>query len=288
LLALLLSNGRLEFFRDEEIFFSIGRLKLPSPKHVVQDFQLVIMNADVIKLWVLFSNMEENDHFIGIAAGPRFELEFLVRIPSVAEDGVETSFKFPACSSALEEPNIFIELGVDGSTKVYRMEEFSTDISLRNLLLKGKFDKAELLANRYAKDMDLVWKAKVAAKYAQLLASKTEAEMDGLFGEVTTILTFIKDSQFVCSFVVESGIRKLNWVNELMEIGMKRVGECSGSSVGKKLLNTVKKFYTFQQVVPEGSIERWNEFNSENTSMFLQCREFLQRVKNPSTYFIFI
>lgn len=274
----LLSNGRLEFILDEELI-GVGKFTLASSNLIVQDFEIVIMNVDVIKLWVLLSDLKENDHFIGIAPAPQFNMEFVVRIPSISDgDSFETTFRFPSSTAPFEEPNVFIETMPDGSTKLYQMEEYSTDISLQNLLLKGKFDKAELLAKRYEKDVDLVWKAKVAAKYVELIASSVEAARLDIFEEIKDILICIQDAQFVCGFGIDSAMPRLDWMKTLIEIGMKRVGECSGSQNGKRLLQIVKKFYTFQQVLPEGRIEEWNAFNSESTSMFLQCVDFLQKV----------
>jgi hypothetical protein len=274
----LLSNGRLEILNDH--LFPTGCLVLPKESYIVQDFQLVISNAEIIKIWALFSHVEENDHFIGIFPCPSFKIEFIVRIPTLSEDGLDTRFKFPNAVNPFDEPTTFIEITPEGSTKVYEMTECSTDISLQNLLINSKFGKAELLAKKYGKDLDLVWKAKLKVKYEELLSSESEKK-ELIFRDIAETVVLIRDAEFICKFCTERGFPKLEWVKQLFAIGIKRVGECSGTEAGRQLLQKRKTLYTFEQVLQSFGIEKWNEFSSDNSSMFAQCQLFLENVSLP-------
>ena len=158
------------------------------------------------------------------------------------------------------------------------MTERSTDISLENLLIRGKFGKAELLARKFGKDLDLVWKAKLKAKYAELLSSQSAENMESIFQEITNTLVLVRDPEFVCGFCTKTGFPKLEWVKELLGIGIKKATQCSGTKNGMLLLQKRKTLYTFDQVLPTSGIDKWNEFSNDNTTMFAQCLLFLENV----------
>lgn len=282
---MLLSNGNLHMLDDENLVH-VRKLRLPTLDSFIHDFSLVICNAQMVKLWVIYSNKDGDggEHVVAIYPSPSFKVpEFTVKIPSLSTASV---FKFPTQVSLFDEPTSFIEIEIlpkCSFTKIYHMSECSTDISLQNLIEKGRFQKAELLARKYGKNLDIVWKAKVLAKADELLlVFDKDKACQKVFSELLATLKLISDADWICGFIVtEKRIPKIAWLKELLTIGLKKVSECPGSENGQKLLQTRKKLYTFEQVLPNASMIEWNQFNDEKNTMFQQCIWFLDHVILP-------
>jgi hypothetical protein len=92
----------------------------------------------------------------------------------------------------------------------------------------------------------------------------------------------VKDAQFVCAFCIQRGLAKLSWVKNLLSVGKTKVTDCSGTEISKVFLLTLKKFFTFEQVFSDATIENWIQFESDENTMFQQCVWFL---KNVSLHF---